>query len=201
MPVTCPYKCIQSLTCSCYSLIALQSGGATHPWSSAYVLATLFVGFFLLVGFVVWEVKFARYPMMPKELFRGQNIVAMAFVVSFVSGKYGQARSHVQPAKELDILDCIDADHFVPTGMNFSALLNFFPLEFTAVFVPDPIQIGLKDLPAALLLIGGSIASNAALAYLKGHNRVLMLVGCVIMSESRLALQICLSKSPPLSPP
>jgi hypothetical protein len=67
--------------------------------------------------------------------------------------------------------------------MNFSALLNFFPLEFTTVFVPDPIQIGLKDLPAALLLIGGSVASNAALAYSRGHSRILMLVGCVIMSK------------------
>jgi hypothetical protein len=69
------------------SLIALQAGGSTHPWTSAYVLATLFIGFSLLVAFVVYEFKFARYPMIPKELFRGQNIVAMAFVVAFVSGK------------------------------------------------------------------------------------------------------------------
>jgi high-affinity Fe2+/Pb2+ permease len=69
------------------SLIALQAGGSSHPWVSAYVLVNLFIGFFLLVGFFVWEWKFARYPIIPKELFRGQNIVAMCFVVSFVSGK------------------------------------------------------------------------------------------------------------------
>jgi hypothetical protein len=33
-------------------------------------------------------------------------------------------------------------------------------------------------------LIGGSIATNALLTYLKGHNRELMLVGCLIMSKS-----------------
>ncbi|EXJ70682.1 uncharacterized protein A1O5_05672 [Cladophialophora psammophila CBS 110553] len=139
-------------------LIALQAGGSSHPWTSAYVLANLFIGFFLLVGFFVWEWKFARYPMIPKELFQGQNIVAMCFVVSFVS------------------------------GMNFSALLNFFPLEFTTVFVPDPIQIGLKDIPPALLLIGGSVATNALLSYLKGHGRELMLVGCLIMTSFSGAL-------------
>ncbi|KIY02373.1 uncharacterized protein Z520_02511 [Fonsecaea multimorphosa CBS 102226] len=133
-------------------LIALQAGGSSHPWKSAYVLVNLFIGFSLLVAFFIWEWKFARYPMIPKELFQGQNIVASCFVVAFVS------------------------------GMNFSALLNFFPLEFTTVFVPDPIQIGLKDLPAALLLIGGSVATNALLSYLRGHGRELMLVGCLIMS-------------------
>ncbi|OQV06095.1 hypothetical protein CLAIMM_10723 isoform 2 [Cladophialophora immunda] len=139
-------------------LIALQAGGSSHPWTSAYVLANLFIGFSLIVAFFIWEWKFARYPMIPKELFQGQNIVASCFVVSFVS------------------------------GMNFSALLNFFPLEFTTVFVPDPIQIGVKDIPPALLLIGGSVATNALLSYLRGHGRELMLVGCLIMTAFSGAL-------------
>ena len=47
------------------SLVALQAGGYSHPWVSAYVLATLIVGLLLIVTFVVWEWKFAPYPMVP----------------------------------------------------------------------------------------------------------------------------------------
>lgn len=38
-------------------LIALQAGGYTHPWTSAYVLSTLLIGIALLGAWVVWEVS------------------------------------------------------------------------------------------------------------------------------------------------
>jgi hypothetical protein len=68
------------------SLVALQAGGYTHAWSSAYVLAQLLIGFFLMAAFVVWEVKFAKDPMVPHEMFKGQRIVAMAYGIAFVAG-------------------------------------------------------------------------------------------------------------------
>jgi hypothetical protein len=76
----------------------MQAGGYTHPWTSAYVLAPLIIGFLLMVVFIVWEAKFAKVPMVPHEMFSGQRIVAMAYAIAFVA------------------------------GMNFYALLNFFPL-------------------------------------------------------------------------
>ena len=48
------------------------------------------------------------------ELFKGQRVVGLAFCVAFVS------------------------------GMNFYSILNFFPLVFSAVYDPDPVQVGLK---------------------------------------------------------
>lgn len=36
--------------------------------------------------FVVWEWKFAKTPMIPRELFSGQRIVAITFAISFISG-------------------------------------------------------------------------------------------------------------------
>ena len=68
-------------------LVALQAGGYSHPWTSAYVLATLLIGLLLLVGFVMWELKFCKEPMIPHEMFRGQRIVGMAYGIAFVAGE------------------------------------------------------------------------------------------------------------------
>lgn len=66
--------------------MAIQAGGYTHPWASAYVLAQLLIGIFLLIAFVVWEWKGAKTPMVPRELFQGQQTVGMTFVLVFVAG-------------------------------------------------------------------------------------------------------------------
>jgi hypothetical protein len=85
------------------SLVALQAGGYTHPWKSGYVLGTLLSGLALIAAWVriiqtlhkaytdcaiqvVYEWKFARYPMIPGELFKGQRIVALAYVIAFAAG-------------------------------------------------------------------------------------------------------------------
>jgi hypothetical protein len=68
------------------SLVALQSGGYTHPWTSGYVLGTMLVGLALIAAWVVYEWKFARHPMVPGELFKGQRIVGLAYVVAFAAG-------------------------------------------------------------------------------------------------------------------
>ena len=44
-------------------LVALQSGGYSHPWTSAYVLCTLIIGFLVLAAWVAYEAKFAKHPM------------------------------------------------------------------------------------------------------------------------------------------
>ena len=68
-------------------LVALQAGGYSHPWTSAYVLVTLIIGILLIFAFVVWEWRFARNPMIPHEMFSGQKIVGMAYGIAFVAGK------------------------------------------------------------------------------------------------------------------
>jgi MFS family permease len=68
-------------------LVALQAGGYSHPWASAYVLCTLIIGFLLIVAFVVWELKFCKDPMVPHEMFKGQRIVGMAYGIAFVAGE------------------------------------------------------------------------------------------------------------------
>lgn len=116
------------------SLVALQAGGYTHPWASAYTLCTLLIGSALLVAWFVWEWKFARHPMVPFELFKGQRVVAPAFAVAFVA------------------------------GMNFFSLLNFWPLTISNVWNPDPVAIGYRGLPVGLATAVGAIVWNALLS-------------------------------------
>jgi hypothetical protein len=139
-------------------LVALQSGGYTHPWKSAYCLATLIVGIVCILGFVVWEAKFARYPMVPGELFKGQRIVALAYATAFVG------------------------------GMFFYSALNFLPLTWDSVYVNDPIQIGLKGLPPAIATTIGAIGFNALLSTFPNRSREVLMTSAIIMTAFGTAL-------------
>jgi hypothetical protein len=68
-----------------FSLVALQAGGHSRSWRSAYVLCTLLVGFDLMTTFVIWWWKGARNLMTLRELFAGQRTVAMAYGIAFIS--------------------------------------------------------------------------------------------------------------------
>jgi hypothetical protein len=134
------------------SLVALQAGGYTHPWVSAYVMCTLLIGLALIFVWIVWEWKFAKHPMVPGELFKGQRIVGLAYFIAFAA------------------------------GMNFFSILNFFPVTFTSVYDPIPVQIGLKGLGPAFATTIGAIGFNAALSVFPGHTREILLVALLFMT-------------------
>ncbi|KAF2165420.1 hypothetical protein M409DRAFT_55818 [Zasmidium cellare ATCC 36951] len=147
-------------------LVALGSGGYTHSWDSAYVLATLLVGIVLILAFVVWEWKGAKYPMVPSQLFSNNTIVWRAFVTAFIA------------------------------GMNLYSLLNFFPLTFSTVFNPDPVQVGLKGLGYGISVTAGAVTVNALLSVLKGHNRELLIFSTVVMTAFGGALAAVTPNTP-----
>jgi hypothetical protein len=66
--------------------------------------------------------------------------------------------------------------------MNFYAMLNFFPLVFSTVFDPDPVRVGLRGIAPGLSTTFGAVLANAALSWFKGHNREILLIGCVVMT-------------------
>jgi hypothetical protein len=134
-------------------LVALQCGGYTHPWKSAYVLSQLLIGFFLMVSFVVWEWKGAKYPMVPHEVFAGQRIVGVAFLIAFIS------------------------------GMNFYSMLNFYPILLENVYTNIPRSLGLKSLGTGFATPIGATLINWLLSVFKGHNRELLMFSCILMSE------------------
>jgi Major Facilitator Superfamily len=61
-------------------LCGLEGGASKlHSWSSVYTLCLILSGIALLVAFVVWETYFARFPLLPMQVFLGtSNIAAMA---------------------------------------------------------------------------------------------------------------------------
>ena len=133
-------------------LVALQSGGYTHPWKSAYILCTLIIGILLIIVFVIWEAKFAKYPMVPSALFKGQRIVALAYATAFVG------------------------------GMFFYSVLNFLPLTWDSVYVNEPIPIGLKGLGPAISTTVGAIGFNALLSTFPNRSREVILASACIMT-------------------
>lgn len=67
-------------------LAGLLWGGYQYAWSSAHVIAPIVVGVVALVAFVVWEAKFAPYPMFPRRLGKDPRILALTLVITFISG-------------------------------------------------------------------------------------------------------------------
>jgi len=105
------------------------------------------------MGFAVWEVKGARYPMVPCELFQGQRVVALAYSIAFIG------------------------------GMSFYSLLNFYPLLYSTVYDPAPVKVGVRALGVSLCTTFGAISFNALLSFSKGRAREILLTGAVIMSK------------------
>lgn len=151
------------------SLVALQAGGYTHSWHSAYVLCCLVIGLSLVAAWIVWEAMFAPYPMVPGALFRGQRIVAIAFATAFVG------------------------------GMNFYSVLNFLPITWSDVYPNDPVQVGLKGLPPAISMTMGAIVFNVALSTFKNNNREVLLTAAVIMTAFTGALAAMTPDNPKLT--
>jgi hypothetical protein len=76
---------------------------------------------------------------------------------------------------------CPEVEYF--PGMNFVALLNFFPVMFRTVFDPSPVPVGLKGLTTGIGIISGSVLFNSALSRLRRHNREVLLLATILMSK------------------
>nr|KAJ3418023.1 hypothetical protein HK105_000462 [Polyrhizophydium stewartii] len=66
-------------------LIPIQGGGTQFEWNSPIVISLFIVGGLLLIAFVFVELKFAKEPIMPLELFTNRHAVA-TFATSMFLG-------------------------------------------------------------------------------------------------------------------
>ncbi|KAI0007586.1 MFS general substrate transporter [Xylariaceae sp. FL0662B] len=66
-------------------LVGLTSGGVSHPWNSAEVLAPLIVGFLLYPVYICIEWRVAVRPMMPLRIFNDRSAIT-GFTTSFLQG-------------------------------------------------------------------------------------------------------------------
>lgn len=140
-----------SITGLCLFLVALQSGGYTHPWTSAYVLSTLLIGLAMIFAWIAWEWKGASHPMVPMELFKGQRVVALSYAVAFVA------------------------------GMNFFSQLNFWPLMISTVWDADPVHVGLRGIAPGLSVTIGAIFFNSMLSTWKGGSKWILVIASTIL--------------------
>ena len=74
-------------------LFGLEFGGLTYPWSSATVVCLIVFGVVVLGLFLLNEWKFARYPVMPLQIFKHpSNIAALGVCFChgyvFIAGTY-----------------------------------------------------------------------------------------------------------------
>jgi hypothetical protein len=66
-------------------LYGLTTGGTSHPWKSASVLAPLIIGFMGLGVFILVESKLAKAPMVPVRIFSNRTANA-GYFGAFIHG-------------------------------------------------------------------------------------------------------------------
>ncbi len=66
-------------------LVGITSGGVSHPWSSAAVLAPLVVGVVLYLVFIYIEWRVAERPMMPLRIFNDRSAIT-GYSTSYLQG-------------------------------------------------------------------------------------------------------------------
>jgi len=141
-------------------MMGMQWGGYQYPWSSAHVLAPLILGAVFLVVFVVWEARFAKFPMFPKRLRQAPRILALTLIITFIS------------------------------GANFFSILMFWPTQAFNVYGHDPVGVGLRGIPIGFSILAGACIVLWLLSVLRGHNKELMIVSSVLMTAGCGAISI-----------
>ncbi|RMZ80142.1 hypothetical protein DV737_g3064, partial [Chaetothyriales sp. CBS 132003] len=134
-------------------MMGMQWGAREHPWLSAQVLVPFLLGVALIAIFFVYEVMWAKHPMVPARIFsRDKRTMGAILLVTFLSGG------------------------------NFFALLLFWPTEVFNVYGNDPLQIGIRTLPIGFGIIAGSVTNLVLIRATKGRVRILMVFWCTFMT-------------------
>ncbi|KAF2404014.1 MFS general substrate transporter [Trichodelitschia bisporula] len=133
-------------------LAAIQWGGYQYSWGSAHVIAPLVLGIILIIAFVVYEAKFARYPMFPGSILQEPRIMTLTLIITFISGS------------------------------NFFSVLLFWPTQSYNVYGHDPWQVGIRNLALGFPIMAGACIVLALISITRGHIRSLMVVSCCFMT-------------------
>ncbi|KAI9817555.1 MAG: hypothetical protein M1827_001167 [Pycnora praestabilis] len=141
-------------------MAGLQWGGYQYPWHSAHVLAPLLIGAFFLIGFGLWEIYGAKYPMFPSRLKQDPRILALTLIITFIS------------------------------GANFFSILMFWPTQAFNVYGQDPVGVGIRGLPVGFSILTGACVVLWLLSVFRGHNKELMIVSSVLMTAGCGALSV-----------
>ncbi|KAI4148017.1 MAG: hypothetical protein LQ340_005280 [Diploschistes diacapsis] len=141
-------------------MCAMQWGGYMYAWTSAHVLAPLFIGAAFIVAFVVWELRFAKFPMFPGRLKQAPRTLILTLIITFIS------------------------------GANFFSILMFWPTQAFNVYGHDPVGVGLRGLPVGFSILAGACIVLWLLSVFRGHNKELMIVSSILMTAGCGAMAV-----------
>jgi hypothetical protein len=133
-------------------------GGYQYKWKSAHVLVPLILGAAFCAAFVVWEVKFAKFPMFPRRLGKDPRILTLTLIITFIS------------------------------GANFFSVLLFWPTQAFNVYGHDPVGVGLRGMPIGFSILIGACIVLWLLSVFRGGNKWLMIGSSVMMTAGCGAL-------------
>lgn len=119
------------------------------------MLVTLLLGLSLLIAFIIWEMKGAKYPMFPSRVMQSPRILALTLIITFIS------------------------------GANFFSVLLFWPSQSYNVYGHDPVGVGLRGLPIGLSILVGAFVVLWLLSMLRGRNKELLIASSVIMTAGK----------------
>lgn len=142
------------------AVAGLQWGGYQYPWTSVHVLVPLLLGVALVVAFVVWEARYAAYPMFPRRINQSPRVLVLTLIITCIS------------------------------GANFISLIAFWPTQAFNVYGHDPVQVGIRAIPIGISLMAGAVAGLFLLSLWKGGNRALMVASSAMMTAGCGAMAI-----------
>lgn len=127
-------------------MMGLQWGASQYSWGSAHVLAPFIIGCICIVAFFIWELKFAKFPMCPKGMFKKdkQSMIVVLLITFF-------------------------------SGGNFFVILLFWPTQVYNMYGNDPIGIGIRTLPIGFGIIFGALLGLVLIGVTKGRTKFLMI--------------------------
>lgn len=141
-------------------LMGLEWGGYNYGWKTAHVLVPLILGACLIIAYIFWEWKGARYPMVPKRLGKNPRILVLTLVITFIS------------------------------GFNFFSILFFWPTQAFNMYGNDPVGVGLRGLPIGFAILLGAVLVLFLLSITGGQIRLLLVLSSIVMTAGVGAMSI-----------
>lgn len=135
------------LTC-----LALEFGGKEYPWSSAPVLVCLIIGILLFPVFAWVELKYAKDPIIPMQLFTNKNLLFAELAAFFQGGVFFLLSYYVSFR-----WFCRNSSCFIASPNRFHPQL---PLWFQVVRGVSATMSGIQTLPFMLGVVFCAIGSG-----------------------------------------
>lgn len=111
------------------------AGGELTKWSRGSTIAPLVVGFVLIPFFIVWELKFSRFPIMPFKLMRDRGVWSALIIALFVNFIWYMPNDFMYPVLIVGMRASIKAATRITSLYSFVSVITGPLLGFVVVRV------------------------------------------------------------------